>query len=173
MVFWLARVTLAFAHFSAAMDPMRLPAAMLLHFADDLLQSEHLHPLRSPDFPSSFARRCPPNWVGRATITACFVLVLLRLGPLSRRCCLASFFFFLASSLFTFDAVLSLEGAKRWLLASAVTLAVHIAIALVCVFRSFHRSTVPGYNLCGSTASLACLSARSLASLSCPVTSET
>ncbi len=37
----------------------------------------------------------------------------------------------LASSPFCFEAVLSLNGARLWLLASAVTLAVHIAIDFV------------------------------------------
>ena len=49
----------------------------------------------------------------------------------SRARCLAIFLFLLTSSPLCFEAVLSLNGARLWLLASAVTLAVHTAIALV------------------------------------------
>ena len=43
----------------------------------------------------------------------------------------AIFLFLLTSSPFCFEAVLSLNGARLWLLASAVTLAAHIAIDFV------------------------------------------
>ena len=50
---------------------------------------------------------------------------------LSRARFLAIFLFLLTVSPFCFEAVLSLNGARLWLLASAVTPAVHTAIDLV------------------------------------------
>ena len=50
---------------------------------------------------------------------------------LSRAMLFAIFLFLLTSSPFCFEAVLSLNGARLCLLASAVTLAVHIAIDFV------------------------------------------
>jgi hypothetical protein len=49
----------------------------------------------------------------------------------SRARFLAIFLFRLTSSPFCFEAVLSLNGARLWLLASAATLAVHTAIDFV------------------------------------------